>query len=169
MIKPVPPSSHPAAPTVTRLPTPQVTEQLPSRSMSNCRHEPHTQRGYSLRAGAEECVGTGNAEKSRKALERGRQHVYQCPRCHRLVDLRSAIRKAGSEARIRTGDTCAGCSGESHRLKYRRRQVERMEAVRDGTLLMIRQPRMEDDGYRLHLGRENVLCRVSVLIDIMLA
>jgi hypothetical protein len=60
------------------------------------------------------------------------------------------------------------CSGESHRLKYRRRQIERMEAVSDGTLLMIRQPRIEDDGYRLHLGREHVLCRVSVLIDIML-
>ena len=43
-----------------------------------------------------------------------------------------------------------------------------MEAVRDGTLLMIRQPSMEDDGYRLLLGMENVLCRVSVLIDIML-
>ena len=84
-----------------------------------------------------------------------------------------AIKAAGGEDRIRTGDGCAGC-GKWSRAKggrsgrYRERQLKRIEGIHAGTHHLICKPSAKNAGTRVYLSTERVCIRMVAATEALL-
>ena len=95
----------------------------------------------------------------------GRSLIFQCPRCHAMVDLRAATRAAGIERSIRAGDGCTGCSKHYHAKAHVEKQLSRIEALREGKRRLIAMPRPQHSEHaRLHLGRDSLCARAEAAL-----
>ena len=152
---------------VTGIPPLQVGNLQETETERRPQRTPTAERGYRQRAGAEMGVGQGKAAGTQRALRASWEACFQCAKCCSLVDLRSAIRAAGGEDAVQTGDGCAGCSRlhpGRHRQKQEIRIGRALSRVRDGQHALLGQPGRYP-GERVFLGTARALARLQVAIE----